>query len=1232
MDTIILQWNIQSYFTKFTEIKSLLHDLQPACFCIQETLIRDRTAYPPSQYALIPSQVTRADDHERGTALLIHNRVHHEPIQLNTTLQAVAAKIYLRKCYTVCSLYLSPGLLVTQRDLEHLIDQLPAPFIVMGDFNAHNPLWHDHRLDQRGTMIADVLQTRHLNLLTTGAPTHYAAQYGTTSVIDLTICSPDCFLDFVYTVQDSLHDSDHYPIQLTLVEPSHYMDVPQRLQTKRANWPQFYELTELQASTEEMTVEELEEYLYSILMAAATVSIPRASGRLARPPVPWWNSACDDALRERKAAERKRHRRNCEATRIRYNRAKAICRRTFRAAKTESWKRYLSSISSRTPMSQIWTRIRKLSRKYRIHPTPVLLHNNTEISDPQQVAEIFAEHFVNISNTSAANPVFARHKQIVEAERIPTEDLDTPYNEPLQWGELQHALRRCGETSPGEDEITYSMLKHAHPTFVETLLHFYNQMFANHYFPDRWRTSIIIPFPKQGKDPKQVNNYRPISLTSCLSKILEKMINYRLSYVLETTGKILPEQSGFRRSRSTSDNLVKLETDLRNAMAHGQHTILVLYDLEKAYDTAWRCGVLRKLHNYGLRGHLYSYITNFLTDRRIKVRIGTECSQSHTLFEGIPQGSVLSCTCFLIAINDVTEGLPATVKSNIYVDDLVLYCSGRRPALLERQLQLSNDHLSRWCNRTGFRFSITKTESLHICRVRGCLKESPQLTMNNSILKHCSEKRYLGVTLDQSLTWRPHIVQLKRSCTGVLNFLRHITRATYGADCKTLLRLYMALLKPKLDYGCEAYASACPSLLRTLEPIQNAALRIATGGLRTSPVLSLQAITGIKPLHSFRTIKNLNYQLRLLAHADRTIYDHLDEGDPTPYMDRPSLPRPFLPRCGELLETYELEDPQPACEHIPHHPPWRSMPITVCSALAGVTKASESDIEMKQIFLEHTTTHTTPFPYYTDGSKTADGVACAAVSTMGTLSFRLPPDASIYTAELSAIKYAVEHASALQHDDIIIYTDSKSAIQGLVQFGTYDPIVNGIRQTIIDSGKSLTLCWTPSHVGIAGNEEADRAAKAATHLHDIQQISIPRADYRSVIKRAVITQWSHEWNLLQGNKLRRIQHSTKPLVTSCQRNRQWERILMRLRIGHTKLTHLHLVTGGPLPYCQDCLVRQSVEHLLIECPSLREQRLRCFSALPAPLQLEALLGDQGPVEFQGPLHQFLQSTELYDLL
>jgi hypothetical protein len=173
---------------------------------------------------------------------------------------------------------------------------------------------------------------------------------------------------------------------------------------------------------------------------------------------------------------------------------------------------------------------------------------------------------------------------------------------------------------------------------------------------------MVISMLKLGQDASDRGNCRPVALSSCLCKTFERMVNEHQMWFLETNGIFTEVQSGFQTQRSTMDQLVRLESYVREAFIRREHVVVILFDLEKAYDTMWKYGILRDLHATGLRGRFPKFIAQFLSNRQFKLRVGLCLSDLYQQEMGVPQGSILSVTLFIIEINSMVQSLPANVR------------------------------------------------------------------------------------------------------------------------------------------------------------------------------------------------------------------------------------------------------------------------------------------------------------------------------------------------------------------------------------------------------------------------------------------------------------------------------------------------------------------------------------------------------------------------------------------
>ena len=598
-----------------------------------------------------------------GSSLVIKRGIPHEPIQLNTNMQAVAARITFHRTISVCSIYIQPKYKPNIQELDNLINQLPPPIILLGDFNAHNVLWGSQHTNTSGTLIEKFMADHDLCLLNDGSNTYLHPGYGTFSAIDLTICSPTIFMDLKWEVYEDQCGSDHYPIFANIIQPT----PPERnsqWRLHKADWPQ-YQIKCMMDITKQK-FQDLEDPAYTFtdtIIEIAKQTIPKSSTNSHRIHKPWFNEDCANAIKLRKQALHKFTIEPSTVNLTNYKAARANARRVIKESKRNSWKQYVSKLNSNTSIKKTWDMVRKISGKQCTSTTKHLTKpDGTKATEREDIANTLAEEFQKNSSTQNYSPKFQKYKNNREKRNLKfNSHNEENYNIPFNMTELKESLDKAHDTATGPDEIHYQLIKHLPESSLEVLLDIYNHIWETGNFPDLWREATIIPIPKAGKDTTIPTNYRPISLTSCLCKTMERMINTRLVWFLEKNNIITRNQSGFRHGRSTIDQLTRLETKIRDAFINKQHMVTVFFDLEKAYDTTWKHGIMEDLHNMGLRGRMPSFIQNFLSGRNFKVRLGTTLSESQDQEMGVPQGSILSVTLFSIKINSIIK----VVKSEI---------------------------------------------------------------------------------------------------------------------------------------------------------------------------------------------------------------------------------------------------------------------------------------------------------------------------------------------------------------------------------------------------------------------------------------------------------------------------------------------------------------------------------------------------------------------------------------
>ena len=238
------------------------------------------------------------------------------------------------------------------------------------------------------------------------------------------------------------------------------------------------------------------------------------------------------------------------------------------------------------------------------------------------VANTLGQAFASVSSNDSYLPEFQNIRRNEESHPLifVGRNQET-YNDEISLPELHAALRTTKNTACGSDGIYYQMIKNLPVQTLQFLLRIFNNCWKERVFPSRWTQAILLPFLKPGKPPNEAGSYRPIALTSCLSKLMEKIINVRLMHFLEQNSLINNVQYGFRRMKRTEDAIARLETVICTAFDRGKSLYAIFFDNKKTYDTAWKYGILKALHEYGIRGPLGLFIQNFLNERTFNVKV-----------------------------------------------------------------------------------------------------------------------------------------------------------------------------------------------------------------------------------------------------------------------------------------------------------------------------------------------------------------------------------------------------------------------------------------------------------------------------------------------------------------------------------------------------------------------------------------------------------------------------------
>ncbi|XP_075721849.1 uncharacterized protein LOC142765160 [Rhipicephalus microplus] len=567
--------------------------------------------------------------------------------------------------------------------------------------------------------------------------------------------------------------------------------------------------------------------------------------------------------------------------------------------------------------------------------------------------------------------------------------------------------------------------------------------------------------------------------------------------------------------------------------------MLLLLDVESAFDSLPHEVVETSLDRLGVHGCLHSFVTAFLTGRTFRVRVGKETSKPRDITAGVPQGSVLSPFLFNLAMAGLPASLPTgtrfAARCSVYADDVALWARGPRRSIpaIRTSLQAALDAVSAYLSGIGLKVSATKTEALLIHPLAAARRYVKQLRVGNRNLPWKLTVKYLGLTIDHRLTWVP---AAKVACTQVRRVQGAISKLQqrgHGCSTKLALRLNQASASSVLLYAFPL-VDLTPARRLDLEGYHRRAVRAILGLPRYSPVAATLAEAGEWPLSLHMLQRALGHVDRLHRAADgRTLLERLR-----------SQPRS---RMGGLCALYHQMVPDPPVPVAP--PPPHHQPPEVHLHLDGVTKRRTPAAALQQAAVSKLEQQLAGrLQVFTDGSVMPDGsaaAACVIPSRAISRQCRLPFPASSTAAELAGLHLVADLlAEDVPAQPVAVLCDSKAALQTLANHrraGLTGSLLATKYRALAAAGTSVSFHWLPSHVGIAGNEEADTLSKAAHQLGTPITQTVAVRDYSQARIKKLLASVHPDQRVANGRGPRRL-----PEVGLTRRERA---NLLRLRTG-----------------------------------------------------------------------------------
>lgn len=1174
----ILHWNIQSINSNRYNLLALIHKFSPDLVLLNETWLKPYQNFHIKNYHVM--RIDKPTSTGGGVATLIHHNIKFETIPvknkfINNFFQYCIIKI---NNINIINIYSHPKNSINKNILTNILNDIQGNIILIGDLNAHNPVWGSRQLTPNGRVVYELMEEFDLVVLNDGLPTRIQPPNQNPSVIDLALVSGNisgsCWWERILDVGNS----DHFPTFCELRIPNNHCFKNNTgallgRNLKYADWKNYTSIINLEiqlCNNNNKNLENMYDDFINIVNNAANKYIPNKKYFKPRNLCPWWDSECSAKIKERKLAIKSFMNNPTIENYVNAKRVIAGTRKFFRSKKKIKFQNFCAGINRNTNISYVWKNVKKFSgHKINFNNS----RPNSEIS-------------LNILSNIAACNIDPEFQMIVDNNEVT-----------FTITELKNSICSKKDTATGLDTISYTMLKNLPDTAIELLLNIFNKCIKHNFIPHSWKSQVISAFVKPNKNPDLADNFRAIILSSCVVKTLENMIKNKLNWIIEHNKILNKHQMGFRTDFGINDNLAFLISYIQLAFAENESVIGVFLDIKAAYDHVNLSRLYSRLMELPIPLKISNFIYSLNNNRTIYIKDkDNNIIGPNLVNKGIPQGSPLSCILFNLYVSSLYQVIPENLVLLSYADDLVLLGTGNKLNELTNHMNNTLHNINNWLINHDLHLSLSKCKSVWFTK-SSLLLPPPSVNIDDHIISYVDEITYLGVKITNKLRWDNQINYITTRAMKGLNVLKSFCTTWWGADPVTLKLAYNGIVRSHLDFGGLIMSNLTKKNISKINTVHHQALRLIGGCMKSTPINALLSELG-EMTWEYR-IKWLTHKflLKILSYNDhplKTILQSLIQHSQIhgSYWQKRGIPR--------LVETYRdirtHNDIIDKYDILPCYKFDYNMQIQQIKILdLGLKK---NMINVKQHFLSEIEKFKDKYTLiFTDGSKKGEqvGFGVHIPSLNFNYSERLPPHFTIYSAELAAISKAVL-ISKTKNIDVIICSDSQSIISKLKNNhinSKNDSNLLDTRNLIIEaynSNRSILLAWVPGHSQIEANERADRLANVGRELNIAMDIKTAKNDiivsYKQRIKEEFKTYWKLNY-INKGKWYTQIQEefSFRSWFSRFSFvDRRHITTLIRMRTGHCLIgVHLHKIKIKEHPYCE-CGGTETLDHIFFECP------------------------------------------------
>lgn len=893
----IILWNAQSIRNKITELAYFLNKHKTDIILISETWLTGNHNLSISNYSIYRKERMRTSLDGRtnvggGVAIAVRNGIPHtllpdigtEVIEsLGIEVKGPNQNVRLVAAYFPGTNLNSSKMAKFQNDIRLLTSHRKS-FLICGDFNAKHRFWNCYKANKAGQILYDLMNIRNYLIHFPPTSTYYPKQLSRAnpSTLDIVLSNGINIPDNIRVVQD--FSSDHLPVEFDLdFGPRSQHILQKRRCYGNSNWELYKETIEnslnLLSVSNILNKREIDDSFTKLIESiknAENIAIPSANIHLDSPKL---TPDILSLISKRNWTRRQWQRNRCPHLKNELNKLTKIIKIKIDINNNHKWNTKLSNFQNNS--RQMW-RVTKFLKNRANRMPPLKVNSNktllTDLEKSNEIGKTFSKnHFTTHRdrsdpttelkvNSSSHNINFFLPKANMSCLPKPKEVL--------------FLIRNLNpKKSPGDDEINNILLKQLPKRAIIYLTQIIRACIKQSYFPDRFKHAKVIPIPKPGKDHSVSSSYRPISLLSSLSKLLEKIIQKRINNFIHSNNILLNTQFGFRNGHSTNHQLLRVTKHIKQNFIYGKSTGMLTFDIEKAFDSVWHKALLHKMFLLKFPLHLVLIIKSFLLNRTFHVSIGSEKSETFQIVAGVPQGSVLSPILFNIFTSDINIP-PNTCEVALFADDTAFYYSHKNPSKIVNHLNSASKYLTDYCSQWKIKLNAAKTQATFFTR-RRCQRLLPteQVKILNSYIPWTNDLKYLGVTLDKTLTYQKHTKLVAEKALKYIGILYPLINRKSKLSKFNKITLYRMVFQSVLLYACPVWGSCAQCHINKLQLVQNKCLKIILNLPYDHPTTDIHHISNVPMLN--HQINKISYKFNgRLSGSDNLLIRQLRDCDP----------------------------------------------------------------------------------------------------------------------------------------------------------------------------------------------------------------------------------------------------------------------------------------------------------------------------------------------------------------